>query len=137
MLSDLPPACNDLDKVSMMHLKIAQNMYIFSSKYCTFPVTEGNKIRHIYFQFTIPARKLTHNTKFECFWMQKDTNFRNTIIIHHLGPENRQNLTQKDTNFRNTIIIHHLGPENRQNQTQKDTNFEKMHSLTPAKMPTK
>ena len=27
-LSDLPPACKDLDKASMMHLKIAQNMYI-------------------------------------------------------------------------------------------------------------
>ena len=28
-LSDLPPACNDLDKVSTTHLKIDQNMYIF------------------------------------------------------------------------------------------------------------
>ena len=111
-LSDLPPACNDLDKASTTHLKIAQNMYIFSREFHTFPVTEGNKIWHIYFQFTIPARKLTHNTKFECFWMQKDTNFGNTIIIRHLGPENHQN------------------------PTQKDTNFEKMHSLTPAKMPT-
>ena len=111
-------------------------MFIFSSKFHTFPVTEGNEIRNIYFQFMIPARKLTHNTKFKHFWMQKDMNFGNTIIIHHLGPENRQNLTQKDTNFGNTIIIHHLGPENHQNQTQKDTNFEKMHSLTPAKMPT-
>ena len=67
---------------------------------------------------------------------QKDTNFGNTIIIRHLGPENRQNPTQKDTNFGNTIILHYLGPENRQNQTQKDRNFKKMHSLTPAKMPT-
>ena len=80
-----------------------------------------------------PARKLTHNMKFEHFWMQKDMNFGNTIIICHFGPENRQNPTQKDMNFGNIIIIHHLGPENRQNQTQKDTNFEKMHSLTPAK----
>ena len=111
-------------------------MYIFSRKFRTFPVTEGNEIRHIYFQFTTPARKLTHNTKFECFWMQKDTNFRNTIIIRHFGPENRQNPTQEDTNFGNAIIIHHLGPENHQNPTQKDTNFKKMHSLTPAKMPT-
>ena len=69
-------------------------------------------------------------------WMQKDTNFGNTIIIRHLGPENRQNPTQKDKNFGNTIILHYLEPENHQNQTQKDTNFEKMHSLTPAKMPT-
>ena len=133
VLSDLPPAHNDLDKASTMHLKIAQNMYIFSCKFCTFPVTEGNEIWHIYFQFMTPARKLTHNMKFEHFWMQKDTNFGNTIIIRHLGPEN---LTQKDTNFGNTIIICHLGPENHQNQTQKDTKFKKMHSLTPAKLPT-
>ena len=83
-----------------------------------------------------PARKLTHNMKFEYFWMQKDMNFGNTIIIRHFGPENRQNPTQKDMNFGNTIIIHHFGPENPQNPTQKDTNFKKMHSLTPAKMPT-
>ena len=107
-----------------------------------------------------PARKLTHNTKFKRFWMQKDTNFGitiiirhywpenrqnptqkdtnfgNTIIIHHYWPENRQNPTQKDTNFGNTLIICHFGPENSQNSTQKDTNFEKMRSLTPAKMPT-
>ena len=42
-LSDLPPARNDLDKASMMHVKIAQKMYIFH-KFCTFPVTEGNEI---------------------------------------------------------------------------------------------
>ena len=67
---------------------------------------------------------------------QKDTNFRNAIILHHIGPENRQNPTQKDMNFGNAIILHHLGPENHQNPTQKDMNFEKLHSLTPAKMPT-
>ena len=83
-----------------------------------------------------PARKLTHNMKFKCFGMQKDTNFGNTIIIRHFGPENCQNPTQKDTNFGNTIIIRRFGPENPQNSTQKDTNFEKMHSLTPTKMPT-
>ena len=31
-----------------------------------------------------PARKLTHNTKFKHFWMQKDTNFWNAIIIQSL-----------------------------------------------------
>ena len=64
------------------------------------------------FQFKPPARKLTHNMKFEHFHMQKDTNFGNTIIV---------------CDFR---------PENPQNPTQKDRNFEKMHSLTSAKMPT-
>ena len=37
-----------------------------------------------------PARKLTHNTKFEHFWMQKDTNFGKAIIIRHFGPEKCQ-----------------------------------------------
>ena len=64
------------------------------------------------FQFKTPARKLTHNMKFEHFYMQKDANFRNTMIIRDFGPENPQN------------------------PTQKDRNFEKMHSLTSAKMPT-
>ena len=131
-----PPAHNDLDKALTMHLKIVQNMYIFSREFHTFPVTEGNEIQHIYFQFTTPARKLTHNTKFEHFWMQKDTNFGNTIIIHHFGPENHQNPTQKDMNWGNPMIICHFRPENPQNSIQKDMNFKKMHSLTPEKMPT-
>ena len=42
-------------------------MYIFPREFRTFPVTEGNEIQHIYFQFTTPARKLTHNMKFEHF----------------------------------------------------------------------
>ena len=67
VLSDLPPVCNDLDKVSTTHLKIAQNMYIFSREFCTFSVIEGNEIQHIYFQFMTPARKLTHNMKFKHF----------------------------------------------------------------------
>ena len=47
-LSDLPPAQNDLDKVSMTHVKIAQNI-IFFHEFRTFPVTEGDEIQHIYF----------------------------------------------------------------------------------------
>ena len=42
------------------------------------------------FPVMTPARKLTHTTKFEHFWMQKDTNFGNAIIICHFGPEKRQ-----------------------------------------------
>ena len=51
--------------------------------------------------------------------------------------ETPKNATQKDTNFGNAIILHHLGPENCQNPTLRDMNFGKLHSLTPAKMPTK
>ena len=47
------------------------------------------------FQFKIPARKLTHNMKFEHFHMQKDANFGNTIILHDFRPENPQNQPRK------------------------------------------
>ena len=86
-------------------------MYIFMQILHLSSNRREQNLTHL-FQFMTPARKLTHNMKFECFWIQKDTNFGNTIIIHHFGPENHQN------------------------PTQKDTNFEKMHSLTSAKMPT-
>ena len=118
------PACTKLDKASMTHLKIAQNAF-FSREFHIFPVTEGNEIQHLYSSCD-PTRKLTHNMT-----------FGNSKIIHHFRPENPQNWTQKDTNFGNPKIIHHFRPENTQNLTQKDMNFEKMHSLTPANMPTK
>ena len=63
------------------------------------------------FQFKPPARKLTHNMKFEHFHMQKDMNFGNIIILH---------------NFR---------PENPQNQPRKTGILRKMHSLTHANAP--
>ena len=109
-------------------------MYIFTQILHLSSNRREQNLTHL-FQFMTPARKLTHNTKFEHFWMQKDTNFGNTIIICHFRPENPQNPTQKDMNFGNTIIIRHFGPENPQNPTQKYMNFEKMHSLTSAKCP--
>ena len=99
-------------------------MYIFTQILHLSSNRREQNSAHV-FQFMTPARKLTHNTKFECFQMQKDMNFGNTIIICHFGPENLQNPTQKDTNFGNTIIIRHFGPENPQNPTQKDRNFKK------------
>ena len=50
-----------------------------------------------------PARKLTHNTKFEHFHTQKDVNFGNTIIIHDFRLENPQNPTQTGI-LRNALI---------------------------------
>ena len=129
----LKPYIKLVTSASMTHLKIAQNMYIFSRKFCTFPVTEGNEIWHIYFQFMTPARKLTHNMKFKCFWMQKDMNFGNTIIIRHFGPENRQNPIQKDTNFGNTIIIRHFGPENPQKLNPERHEFCEIALIDPGK----
>ena len=42
-----PPTCTKLDKASMMHPKIAQNVY-FSHEFHIFPVTKGNEIQHLY-----------------------------------------------------------------------------------------
>ena len=93
--------------------------------------------------------------------MQKDTNFGNDMILWHFGPEKCQNQPQKDMNFGNAMILPHFGPEKCQNSdperhefwerhnsslpwarespnlTVKGMNFGKLHSLTPAKMPTK
>ena len=64
--------------------------------------------------------------------MQEDMNFGNTIILHHLGPENCQNLTQKDMNFVNAIIIRHLGPEKCQKSYPERHKFwERHNSLLP------
>ena len=86
-------------------------MYIF---YVNLHLSSNRRERNLthLFQFKTPPRKLTHNMKFERFYMQKDANFGNTIIIRHFEPENPRNATQKDRNF------------------------EKMHSLTSVKMPT-
>ena len=63
-------------------------------KICTFfprilHLSSNRRERNLapYFQFMTPARKLTHTMKFEHFWMQKDTNFGNAIILRHFGPE--------------------------------------------------
>ena len=118
-------------------------MYIFSCEFHTFPVTEGNKIQHIYFQFTTPARKLTHNTKFEHFLDAERHNFRehhNSLLPwarempksnperhefrqHHnsLLPWARE--MPKSNPERHKFWEHHnschLGPENCQNPTRK------------------
>ena len=123
-LSVLPPAHkhSNLDNVWMTHAKIAQNK-------STFPqishLSSNRRVRNLafYFQFTTPARKLTHRMKFKHVWMQKDTNFRNTIILRHFRPEKRQNPTQKRHEFRE--CHNSLLPWAREspNPTAKDTNF--------------
>ena len=86
-------------------------MYVFHANFALSSNIRERNSTHL-FQFKTPARKLTHNMKFEHFHMQKDVNFGNIIIILDFGPENPQN------------------------PTQKDRNFEEMHSLTSAKLPT-
>ena len=79
------------------------------------------------------ARKLTHTMKFECFWMQKDTNFGNARILRHFGPEKCQNQPQKYTNFGNAIILCYLGPENCQIQPQKTRILHRTALIDPSK----
>ena len=84
-----PQHKQDLDKAWMTHVKIALNMYFFPRiSHLSSKRKEQNLA--LYFQFMTPARKLTHNMKFEHFWKQKDTNFGNAMILRHFGPEKCQ-----------------------------------------------
>ena len=109
----------------------------------------------LYFQFTTPARELTHRTKFvlprktrisetPCFFTtwgqrnaknptQKDTNFGNAMFLYYLRPEKCQNPTQKDTNFGNAIILCYLEPENHQIQPWKTRISHKTALIDPSK----
>ena len=131
---------SDSDNVWMTHAKIAQISLFFPQ---ILHLSSNTRVQNLafYFQFTAPARKLTHKMKFEHVWMtrnletpqffttlgqrnaknqtQKDTNFGNTTILWHFRSEKCQNPTQKDTNFGNAIILHYLGPENHQIQPRK------------------
>ena len=53
--------------MSMTYLKIAQNVY-FSCKFTTFPVTEGNKIQHLYSSYD-PKQKAHPRHE---FWAQQN-----------------------------------------------------------------
>ena len=97
-------------------------MYIFTQVSHLSSNRGEQNLAHL-FQFMTLARKLTHHMKFEHFWMQKDMNFGNTIIIHHFRPENPQNPTQKNMNFGNTIILRHFGPENPQKSNTERQEF--------------
>ena len=102
-------------------------------------LSSNRRVRNLafYFQFTTPARKLTHRMKFEHVWMQKDMNFGNAIILRHFRPEKCENPTQKDTNFGNTIILHYLGPENCQIQPQKTLILHRTALIDPSKISNK
>ena len=80
---------SDSDKAWMTHVKIAQ-ICIFFPRISHLSSNRREQNLAFYFQFTTPARKLTHNTKFKHFWMQKDTNFENAMILWHFGPEKCQ-----------------------------------------------
>ena len=105
-LSALFPACkhSNSDNVWMMHTKISQNKSTFPQM---LHLSSNRRVCNLafYFQFTTPARKLTHRMKFEHVWMQKDMNFRNTIILCYLGPENHQIQPRKTQISHKTALI--------------------------------
>ena len=75
-----------------------------------------------------PAGKLTDTTKFEHFWMQKDTNFGNARILRHFGPEKCQNQPQKIHEFRQCHNSSLPWARESPTPTMKDTNFGKLHN---------
>ena len=121
---------SDSDNVWMTHAKIDQNKFTFLQ---ILHLSSNRRVRNLafYFQFTTPARKLTHRMKFKHVWMQKDMNFKNAIILCHFRPEKCQNPTQKDTNFRNAIILCHFRPEKHQKSYLERHEFWKRHNSSP------
>ena len=112
------------------HAKIAQNKFIFLQ---ILHLSSNRRVRNLafYFQFTTPARKLTHRMKFKHVWI---TQILGTPqFFRTLGQRNAKNQTQKDTNFRNAIILHYLGPENRQIQPRKTQILHRTALIDPSK----
>ena len=122
---------SDLDNVWATNTKVDQNKFTFPQ---ILNLSSNRRVRNLafYFQFTTPARKLTHRMKFEHVWMQKDMNFGNTIILHYFRPEKRQNQTQKDMNFGNAMILPHFRPKKCQKSDPERHEFWECHnSLLP------
>ena len=115
---------SDSDNVWMTHTKIAQNKFTFLQ---ISHLSSNRRVHNLafYFQFTTPARKLTHRTKFEHVWMQKDTNFRNTIILHYLRPEKCQKSYPERHEFWERHNSSLPWARESPNPTVKDMNFTK------------
>ena len=156
-LSALPPARKNILIQTMCGRR--------TPKLTTFPqishLSSNRRVRNLtlYFQFTTPARELTHRTKFEYperykFWEHHVSSLpearetpkilpRKTRILATpcffttLSQRNAKNPTQKDTNFSNAIILHYLRPENHQIQPQKTQILHKTALIDPSKMPRK
>ena len=75
--------------------------------------------------------------KFECFWMQKDTNFRNTMILRHFGPEKRQKSDPERHEFweRHNSLLPWARELPKSNHERHE--FWETALIDPSKMPTK
>ena len=113
---------SDSDNVWMTHAKIDQNKFTFPQ---ILHLSSNRRVRNLtfYFQFTTPARKLTHRMKFEHVWTQKDTKFGNTIILHHFRPEKCQKSYPERHEFWQCHNSSLPWARDFPNPTAKDTNF--------------
>ena len=83
-----------------------------------------------YFQFTTPARKLTHRMKFKHVWITRIPGTPRFLTT--LGQRNAKNQTQKDMNFGNAMILSHFRPEKCQKSYPERHEFwECYNSLLP------
>ena len=96
-------------------------MHIFLREFHTFPVTEGNKIQHLYSSYD-PNKKAHPQQEF-----QEQQNYSS---LRTREPSKSDPERHKFWEHQNYLS---LWTRESSNPTQKDTNFEKMHSLTPAK----
>ena len=112
--------------------KLPKNKYIFSAN---LHLSSNRRVRNLafYFQFTTPARKLTHRMKFKHVWMQKDTNFGYTIILRHFRPEKCQKSDPERHEFGNAIILCYLGQRITKSNCKRHESHTELHSLTPTK----
>ena len=127
----------DLDKASTMHIKIAQKICIFFPRISHLSSNRREQNLAHLFPVYDPSKKAHPQHKIQAFLDAERHEFWERHDSSSLWAREMPKIkTQKDTNFRNAIILHYFWPENHQNPTTKDTNFGKLHSLTPAKMPT-
>ena len=92
---------SDSDNVWTTHAKIDQNKFTFLQ---ISHLSSNRRVCNLtlYFQFTAPARELTHRMKFEYPERHKFQEHHNSSL-----PEARElpNPTAKDTNFAQTALI--------------------------------
>ena len=128
---------SDSDNVWTTYAKIDQNKF-------TFPqishLSSNRRVHNLtfYFQFTTPARELTHRTKFEHVWMQKDMNFGNTMILCYFRSEKTPKNRPRKTRISATPqFFATLSQRIAKSNHERYEFCTKLHSLTPAKMPRK
>ena len=142
---------SESDNVWTMHAKIDQNKFTFPQ---ILHLSSNRRVHNLtlYFQFTTPARELTHRIKFEYPERHEFQKHHVSLLpearempkilprisgtpcfFATLSQRNAKNPTQKDTNFSNAIILCYLEPENCQIQPQKTRILHQTALIDPSK----